>query len=91
MAPSAGEEGTERLYRLFLSAQKESFAQTPEIAEALLPSVEGEPDADRAKAALAAQLAVRAQRDLLLAERLLDTLRPPEEPGKKKKQKQVSG
>ncbi len=90
LAPSSGEKKTEELYRLFLKAQGESFARTPEIAEELLSTLGEAEDGDRAKTALAAQLAVRAQRDLMLAEHLLDTLHTGEEPGKKKKQKQVS-
>ena len=89
LAPVAGEEGTGRLYRLFLEAQGEAFAKTPELAEQLLSALGEDEDPARAKAALVTQLAVRAQRDLLLAERVLDTLRPPEEekPGKDKKKK----
>lgn len=89
LAPVAGEEETGRLYRLFLEAQGETFAGTPELAEELLSALEDGEDPGRAKAALVAQLAVRAQRDLLLAERILDTIpRPEGEPksGKKKKQ-----
>lgn len=89
LAPVAGEEETGRLYRLFLEAQGTAFARTPELAEELLSALEDGEDPGRAKAALVAQLAVRAQRDLLLAERILDTIpRPEGEPkaGKKKKQ-----
>ncbi len=86
LAPVAGEEETGSLYRLFLTAQRESFAETPAMAEALLARLGETDEPARAKVA---QLAVRAQRDLLLAERVLDTLRPPEEekPGKDKKKK----
>ena len=88
LAPVSGEKETARLYCLFLEAQKEAFAKTPALAEELLSALEEE-DPNKAKAALVTQLAVRAQRDLLLAERVLDTLRPPEEekPGKDKKKK----
>ena len=89
LAPVTGEEETGRLYRLFLEAQGTAFAETPELAEELLSALEDGEDPGRAKAALVAQLAVRAQRDLLLAERILDTIpRPEGEPkaGKKKKQ-----
>ncbi len=89
LAPVTGEEETGSLYRLFLTAQRESFAETPAMAEALLARLGETDEPARAKAALVTQLAVRAQRDLLLAERVLDTLRPPEEekPGKDKKKK----
>ena len=89
LAPVTGEEGTGRLYRLFLEAQGEAFAKTPELAEQLLSALEDEEDPARAKAALVTQLAVRAQRDLLLAEKLLDTIpREEEDPKTKKKKKQ---
>ncbi len=89
LAPVTGEEETGSLYRLFLTAQRESFAETPAMAEALLARLGETDEPARAKAALVTQLAVRAQRDLLLAERVLDTLRPLEEekPGKDKKKK----
>lgn len=87
LAPVAGEEETGRLYDLFLEAQGEAFARTPEVAEGLLSALDEEEDPDRAKAALVAQLAVRAQRDLLLAERILDTIPQPEEGTKAKKKK----
>ncbi|MCI8652240.1 MAG: DUF1836 domain-containing protein [Angelakisella sp.] len=83
LAPVSGEKETARLYCLFLEAQKEAFAKTPALAEELLSALEEE-DPSKAKAALVTQLAVRAQRDLLLAERILDTI-PAEEPGVKKK------
>lgn len=76
LAPVAQEPETEGLYRLFLDTQRETFARTPEITEALLGNLgdgEGE-EGLREKAALVVQLAVRAQRDLLLAERILDTM-----------------
>ena len=85
LAPTGGEEqGAEELYRLFLAAQRDAFQETPGLADALLTAA-GEGDEARAKAALVAQLAVRAQRDLLLAERILDTMDPGE--GKRKKDK----
>ena len=89
MAPVAGEEGTGRLYRLFLEAQGEAFAKTPELAEQLLSALGEDEDPARAKAALVTQLAVRAQRDLLLAEKLLDAIpQGEEEPKTKRKKKQ---
>lgn len=85
--PVAGQEGeAESLYSRFLTAQREAFAQTPQMAGRLLDSLE-EKDEARAKAALVTQLAVRAQRDLLLAERILDTMGPQEEKPKKEKKK----
>lgn len=89
LAPVAGEKETGNLYRQFLTAQRESFAETPAMTETLLARLEEGGSPDQAKAILVTQLAVRAQRDLLLAERILDTLRPPEEekPGKDKKKK----
>lgn len=89
LAPVAGEEGTGRLYRLFLEAQGEAFAKTPELAEQLLSALGEDEDPARAKAALVTQLAVRAQRDLLLAEKLLDAIpQGEEEPKTKRKKKQ---
>lgn len=87
LAPVAGEEGTGRLYRLFLEAQGEAFAKTPELAEQLLSALEDEEDPARAKAALVTQLAVRAQRDLLLAERILDTMETPAEQERREKKR----
>lgn len=86
--PISGEKETEELYRLFLCAQREAFARTPALAEELLQGMEegGDPSDQARKAALVTQLAVRAQRDLLLAERILDSLRPAaEKTGKEKK------
>ena len=80
---------TGRLYRLFLEAQGEAFAKTPELAEQLLSALGEDEDPARAKAALVTQLAVRAQRDLLLAEKLLDAIpQGEEEPKTKRKKKQ---
>jgi len=89
LAPVSGEEETGDLYRAFLAAQRESFAETPGIAEALRERLGDEEPSARAKAVLVTQLAARAQRDLLLAERVLDTLQPPAEgkPGKARKKK----
>lgn len=85
--PVAGQESeAESLYNRFLAAQREAFAQTPQLTGRLLDSLE-EGDEARAKAALVTQLAVRAQRDLLLAERILDTMGPREEKPKKEKKK----
>lgn len=88
LAPVAEEkEGAEGLYRQFLAAQREAFAETPAMTEQLLSSLE-EDDEAGAKAALVTQLAVRAQRDLLLAERILDSMPVPEKKAQKKKKKQ---
>lgn len=92
--PAAGEAETETLYRLFLDTQREVFAETPEAADALLAELEEEAEdgARREKAALVAQLAVRAQRDLLLAERILDTMETEaERERREKKQKKQRG
>lgn len=90
LAPVSREEETAGLYRLFLETQRETFARTPELAEELLTNLEGEEDAAKAKAALATQLAVQAQRNLILAEKLLDTI-PIEGPRETKKKKKQEG
>lgn len=79
-------EGVEELYRHFLTAQKEAFAETPAMAEQLLSALEEGEEAE-VKAALVTQLAVRAQRDLLLAERILDSMPVPEKKVQKEKKK----
>ncbi len=79
LAPVSQEKQTEGLYRLFLEAQREVFARTPEITKELLAPRDGEGDGLEEKSALVVQLAVRAQRDLLLAERILDTMETPAE------------
>ena len=85
LAPTGGEEqGADALYRLFLTAQRQAFEEPPALVDPLLDAA-GEGDEALAKAALVAQLAVRAQRDLLLAQRVLDTMEPGE--GKKQKEK----
>jgi len=87
LAPvTENEEGAEELYQRFLTAQRESFARTPEMAESLLGAME-EGDEAQAKAALVTQLAVRAQRDLLLAERILDTMEAPEPKSRRERKK----
>lgn len=85
LAPVAGEP--EELYRHFLTAQREAFDETPEMTRRLLSALE-EGEETEAKAALVTQLAVRAQRDLLLAERILDSIPVPEKKPDKKKKKQ---
>lgn len=86
LAPVAEEpEGVEGLYRQFLAAQREAFSEAPTMTEQLLSSLEEEEDEAKVKAALVTRLAVRAQRDLLLAERVLDSIPVPEKPQKKKK------
>ena len=84
---SEEKEGAEGLYRQFLAAQREAFAETPEMTERLLSALEDGEEA-AAKAALVTQLAVRAQRDLLLAERVLDSMPVPDKKSEKKKKKQ---
>ena len=84
---SEEKSGAEGLYRQFLAAQREAFAETPEMTERLLSALEDGEEA-AAKAALVTQLAVRAQRDLLLAERVLDSMPVPEKKSEKKKKKQ---
>ena len=79
LAPVSQEKQAEGLYRLFLEAQREVFARTPEITRELLAPRDGEGDGLEEKSALVVQLAVRAQRDLLLAERILDTMETPAE------------
>ncbi len=79
LAPVSQEKQTEGLYRLFLEAQREVFARTPEMTRELLAPRDGEGDGLDEKSALVVQLAVRAQRDLLLAERILDTMETPAE------------
>jgi len=78
------EQGVEELYQHFLTAQRDAFAQTPGMAESLLDTLE-DGDESRAKAALVTHLAVRAQRDLLLAERILDTIDVPERKSRREK------
>lgn len=89
LAPVAEEkEGAEALYRQFLAAQREVFSETPAVTEQLLSALEEEDDEAKVKAALVTRLAVRAQRDLLLAERVLDSMPVPERKAQKKKKKQ---
>ena len=87
LAPMGEGEDAASLYRAFLEAQREAFARTPEEAGALMEKLEGFPpeDGERIKAVLAVQLAARAQRDVMLAEGILDTLAPEKKPGKEKK------
>ena len=79
LAPVSQDKQAEGLYRLFLEAQREVFARTPEMTRELLAPRDGEGDGLEEKSALVVQLAVRAQRDLLLAERILDTMETPAE------------
>ena len=89
LAPVSQEKQAEGLYRLFLEAQREVFAHTPEMTRELLAPRDEEGDGLEEKAALVTQLAVRAQRDLLLAEQLLDAIpQGEEEPKTKRKKKQ---
>ena len=85
LAPVSQEKQTEGLYRLFLEAQREVFARTPEITKELLAPRDEEGDGLEEKSALVVQLAVRAQRDLLLAERILDTMETPAEQERREK------
>lgn len=87
LAPVSQEKQTEGLYRLFLEAQREVFARTPEITKELLAPRDGEGDGLEEKSALVVQLAVRAQRDLLLAERILDTMETPAEQERREKKR----
>ena len=87
LAPVSQEKQTEGLYRLFLEAQREVFARTPEITRELLAPRDGEGDGLEEKSALVVQLAVRAQRDLLLAERILDTMETPAEQERREKKR----
>lgn len=87
LAPTGGEEqGADALYRLFLTAQRQAFEEAPALVDPLLDAA-GEGDEALAKAALVAQLAVRAQRDLLLAERILDTMETPAEQERREKKR----
>ena len=85
LAPMQEEKDAAGLYGDFLEAQREAFAKTPAEAEELVKGLDRFPPEDgaRAKAVLAVRLAARAQRDVMLAERILDTLAPGEEPGKR--------
>lgn len=87
LAPVSQEKQTEGLYRLFLEAQREVFARTPEITKELLAPRDEEGDGLEEKSALVVQLAVRAQRDLLLAERILDTMETPAEQERREKKR----
>ena len=87
LAPVSQEKQTEGLYRLFLEAQREVFARTPEMTKELLAPRDGEGDGLEEKSALVVQLAVRAQRDLLLAERILDTMETPAEQERREKKR----
>ena len=87
LAPVSQEKQAEGLYRLFLEAQREVFARTPEITKELLAPRDGEGDGLEEKSALVVQLAVRAQRDLLLAERILDTMETPAEQERREKKR----
>ena len=87
LAPVSQEKQTEGLYRLFLEAQREVFARTPEITKELLAPRDGEGDGLEEKSALVVQLAVRAQRDLLLAERILDPMETPAEQERREKKR----
>ncbi len=87
LAPVSQEKQTEGLYRLFLEAQREVFARTPEMTRELLAPRDGEGDGLDEKSALVVQLAVRAQRDLLLAERILDTMETPAEQERREKKR----
>lgn len=87
LAPVSQEKQTEGLYRLFLEAQREVFARTPEMTRELLAPRDGEGDGLEEKSALVVQLAVRAQRDLLLAERILGTMETPAEQERREKKR----
>ncbi len=87
LAPVSQEKQAEGLYRLFLEAQREVFARTPEMTRELLAPRDGEGDGLEEKSALVVQLAVRAQRDLLLAERILDTMETPAEQERREKKR----
>ena len=66
------------VYDLFLKNQKELFAATPQLAEELIAKTEeagiGPEDQGQALAALVIQLSIEAQRNILLAERLIDRM-----------------
>ena len=87
LAPVSQEKQAEGLYRLFLEAQREVFARTPEMTRELLAPRDEEGDGLEEKSALVVQLAVRAQRDLLLAERILDTMETPAEQERREKKR----
>ena len=87
LAPVSQEKQAEGLYRLFLEAQREVFAHTPEMTRELLAPRDEEGDGLEEKSALVVQLAVRAQRDLLLAERILDTMETPAEQERREKKR----
>lgn len=87
LAPVSQEKQAEGLYRLFLEAQREVFAHTLEMTRELLAPRDEEGDGLEEKSALVVQLAVRAQRDLLLAERILDTMETPAEQERREKKR----
>ena len=87
LAPVSQEKQAEGLYRLFLEAQREVFARTPEMTRELLAPRDEEGDGLEENSALVVQLAVRAQRDLLLAERILDTMETPAEQERREKKR----
>ncbi len=87
LAPVSQEKQAEGLYRLFLEAQREVFAHTPEMTRELLAPRDEEGNGLEEKSALVVQLAVRAQRDLLLAERILDTMETPAEQERREKKR----
>ena len=87
LAPVSQEKQAEGLYRLFLEAQREVIDHTPEMTRELLAPRDEEGDGLEEKSALVVQLAVRAQRDLLLAERILDTMETPAEQERREKKR----
>lgn len=77
-APLETPEQMAPAYEAFLDAQQEAYNQLPGYVEALISKTEArgidEEHQDQALAALVMQLAVGAQRDILLAERLIDAM-----------------
>ncbi|MEA5012326.1 MAG: DUF1836 domain-containing protein [Angelakisella sp.] len=86
-APLETEEDLDEVYQLFLLRQKEQFAQTPQLAQTLLSRLEesGIEEQEKAVTALVTQLITGAQRDVLLAERIIDSLAPVQPKGKNKR------
>lgn len=87
MTEAARETGQEdALYRLFLEAQQEAFAQCEGLIECCMERCNhSQLEGNAALAAMAVQLAAQAQCRVQLAERLLDATQPEKsEEGRKK-------
>ncbi len=83
------------VYQLFLDTQQQQFSDMPQLAEELIRRTEDvgvtDGEQEQALAAMVLQLSAQAQRDILLAERLIDRLGRQDPKGKRKEKGRNDG